>query len=86
MKWLKVLIALAEIFIPGLAKFGMNGLTDELGVAQQTINILSKDLSPDDKSRAVLEAVGKLKMVEDFNSRLNKKIDKAKVRLLKKLF
>lgn len=86
MKWLKILIALAEIFVPGLAKLGMNNLTDELTIAKQAMTVLSKDKTPEEKGLAVEEAIGNLKSVQNFKKRAMKKLDKAKARLYKKLF
>lgn len=86
MKWLSLVITILEYIIPALAKKGKDKLAQELDVAKQTIKILSKDLSPEDKGRAVEQAVGELKCVKAFNKRVYKKLDKAKDRLYKKLF
>ncbi len=86
MKWLSIIITILEYILPALAKKGKDKLAQELDVAKQTIKILSKDLSPEDKGQAVEDAVGDLKAVQDFKKRVSKKLDKAKDRLYKKLF
>ena len=86
MKWLKIIIALAEILIPGLAKAGKNKLADELEIAQGMLKTLTSKMTPEQKGRALVEAVGSLKVVKKFNKRVSNKIDKARERLARKLF
>lgn len=86
MKWLKIIITILEYVIPALAKKGKDKLADELTIAQQTITVLSKDKPPEEKGRAVEEAIGNLKAVQNFKKRVSKKLDKAKDRFYKKLF
>lgn len=84
MKWLKILIALAEIIIPGLAKAGKNKLADELEIAQGALKIATSTMNAEGKTRLITEAVGNLKVVKKFKKRVSNKIDKASVRLVKK--
>jgi len=86
MKWLNLIITILEYIIPALAKKGKDELAQELRIAKQTIKILSKDIPPEDKGRAVEEAVGNLKGVQNFKKRVCKKIDEAKKRFYKELF
>lgn len=86
MNWLKILITILEYIIPALAKKGKDNLADELTIAKQTITVLSKDKTPEEKGLAVEEAIGNLKAVQNFKKRAMKKLDKAKARLYKKLF
>lgn len=86
MKWLKIIFALAEIFIPGLAKFGKVNLVQELDVARKTIKVLARDMTPEETGRAIESAIGGLKAVQSFKKRAVKKLDQAKLRLYKKLF
>lgn len=86
MKWLSLLITILEYIIPALAKKGKDKLAQEFDVAKQTIKILSKDMTPQDKGYAIEQAVGNLKTVKDFKKRVCKKLDKAKDRLYKQLF
>ena len=84
MKWLKILIALAEILIPGLAKAGKNKLVDELEIAQGVLKTLTSKMTPEEKIRAIADAAGNLKAVKGFKNRITKKLDRARDRLVKK--
>ncbi len=84
MKWLKILIALAEILIPGLAKAGKNKLADELEICQGALKAATSSMDKESKARLILDAVGTLKVTKDFKRRLSKKIGKAGDRLIKK--
>lgn len=86
MKWIKLLIDIALIIIPGLGLKFKKDVDQELVVAKQTIRILTKDMSPEEKGRAIEDAVHGLKFVKDFKARSIKKLNKAKDRLYKKLF
>lgn len=86
MKWLSLLITVLEYIIPVLAKKGKDKLKDELEIAKATINVLSKDVSPQVKGEAIEKAVHSLKFVQDFKERGLEKLDKAKARLYKKIF
>lgn len=86
MKWLKILLALAEIIVPGLAKAGKNKLADELEIAQGMLKTLTSKMTPEQKGRVLVETVGSLKVVKKFNKRISNKIDKAQERWARKLF
>ncbi|MBA7542169.1 hypothetical protein ES705_34488 [subsurface metagenome] len=86
MKWIKLLIDLALIIIPGLALKSKKDLEQELNVAKSALELLSKGLSPEAKGKVLEDAVMNLKFVQDVKGRATKKIDKAKNRLYKKLF
>lgn len=86
MKWLKLIITIIEWFGPFLAKAGKDRIADELDIAKGAITILTKDKTPEEKGRAIEEAVGNLKAVKKFKSRVSKKLDKAKARLWNKIF
>ncbi|GAH27417.1 unnamed protein product [marine sediment metagenome] len=86
MKWLKLLIDLALIIIPGLALKGKKDIEQELTIAQSAVELLTKDLSPEAKGQVFEDAVLSLKFVQDIKGRGAKKIDKAKNRLYKKFF
>lgn len=86
MKWLNLILTILEYVIPALAKRGKDKLAQELEVAKQTVKILTKDMSSADKARAIEEAVGNLKAVQNFKKRVSKKLDKAKERFYQKLF
>lgn len=86
MKWLKIIITILEYVIPALAKRGKDKLAQELDIAKWTIKILTKDMPPVEKGRAVEQAVNGLKCVKEFKARASNKLDKAKDRLYKKLF
>lgn len=84
MKWLKIIIALAEILIPGLAKAGKNKLADELEIAQGALKVATSSMSAEGKARLIADAVGNLKVAKKFKKRISNKLDKASVRLVKK--
>ncbi len=84
MKWLKIIIALAEILIPGLAKVGKNKLADELEIAQGVLKALTSKMTPEEKIRAIADAAGNLKAVKGFKKRITNKLDKARDRLARK--
>jgi len=84
MKWIKIIIALAEILIPGLAKAGKNKLADELEVAQGALKELTSKLTPGEKASVIIRAAGDLRAVKQFKKRVSKRIDKAQDRLVKK--
>jgi len=84
MKWLKIIIALAEILIPGLAKAGKNKLADELEIAQGALKIATSNMNKDGKVRLILDVVGNLKVAKKFKKRVSEKLDKAKDRLINK--
>ena len=86
MKWIKLIVDIALILIPGLGFKLKKDVDQELEIAKATIKILGKDMSPERKGEAVMEAVGNLKAVQGFKVRLVKKLDKARDRLAKKLF
>lgn len=86
MKWLKIIIALAEILIPGLAKAGKNKLADELEIVQGALKIATSNMNAEGKARLILDAVGNLKVAKNFKKRVSKKLDKAQDRLIKKFF
>lgn len=86
MGWLKIVIDILGMVVPFVAHKGKKNYEQELEVARKTIDILSKDLSPEKKGQALEEAVGSLKAVKEFKKRVSKKIDKAKDRLYRKLF
>ena len=86
MKWLKIIIALAEIVIPGLAKAGKNKLADELEIAQGMLKTLTSKMTPEEKGRVLVETVGNLKVVKKFKKRVSNKLDKAQERWARKLF
>lgn len=86
MKWIKLLIDIALVIIPGLGLKFKKDVDQELEIAKQTIRILTKDMSPEEKGRAIEDAVHGFKFVKDFKARATKKLDKAKDRLYKKLF
>lgn len=84
MKWLKIIIALAEILIPGLAKLGKNKLTDELEIAQGALKALTGNMTPEEKGRVITDAVLNLKDVKAFKKRATNKLYEARDRLAKK--
>lgn len=84
MKWLKILIALAEILIPGLAKAGKNKLADELEIAQGALKALTSKMTAGEKATVIFDAVGDLKVAKRFKKRVSNKLDKARDRLAKK--
>jgi len=86
MKFLNLFFTILEYLIPVLAKLGKDKLAQELDVTKQVVKILTKDMLPGNKGRAIEEAVGNLKAVKDFKKSVCKKLDKAKARLYKKLF
>lgn len=86
MKWLKLIITILEWVGPFLAKAGKNRIADELDIAKGVITVLTKDKTPEEKGRAIEEAVGSLKAVKDFKSRVSNRLDKAKDRLYRKIF
>lgn len=85
MKWLKIIIALAEILIPGLAKAGKNKLADELEIAQGMLKTVTSKMTPEQKGRLLVEVVGSLKAVKKFKKRVSNKLDKAQERWARKL-
>ncbi|MBA7607170.1 hypothetical protein ES703_14328 [subsurface metagenome] len=86
MKWLKIIIALAEIFLPGLAKAGKNKLADESEIALGMLKKLTSKMTPEEKGRLLVETVGNLKVVKKFKKRVSNKLDKAQERWARKLF
>ncbi|MBA7625528.1 hypothetical protein ES703_32959 [subsurface metagenome] len=86
MKWLSLVIIILEYVILALPKWGKDKLAQELTIAKQTIKVLTKDMAPEDRGRAIEQVVGSLKVVKDFKKRAVKKLDKAKDRLYKNLF
>jgi len=86
MKWLKILITLAEIFIPYWSKAGKNDLADDSEVALGMLKKLTSKMTPEEKGRLLVETVGNLKVVKKFNKRVSNKIDKAQERWARKLF
>lgn len=86
MKWVKIIIDILGWVLPVVAAKGKANLTQELEIAKKAIVLLSKDISAEAKGQIVTEAVGNLKAVQGFKKRINKKLDKAKDRLYKKLF
>lgn len=85
MKWLKILLAIAEILIPGLAKAGKNKLADELEIAQGMLKTVTSGMTPEQKGRLLVEAVGSLKVAKKFKKRISNKLDKAQERWARKL-
>ncbi|GAI23988.1 unnamed protein product, partial [marine sediment metagenome] len=63
-----------------------NRIADELEIAKGAIVVLTKDKTPGEKGRVIEEAVGNLKAVKDFKSRVSDRLDKAKDRLWQKVF
>ena len=86
MKWLKLIITVIEWLSPFLAKAGKDRIADELDIAKGAIAILTKDKTPEEKGRAIEEAVGSLKAVKQFKASVSKRLDKAKNRLWNKIF
>lgn len=86
MKWIKLVITILEYIIPVLAKKGKDKLSDELEIAKQTIKVLTVEMSPQDKGRAIEKAIHSLGFVKKFKGRAAKKLESAKFRLYKKLF
>lgn len=86
MKWIKLVIDIALAILPGLALKQKKNLEKELEIAKATIDILTKDKTPQEKGHAVEEALGGLLRLSGVTSSLSKKLDKAKARLYKKLF
>lgn len=86
MNWLKLIIDLALVIIPGLALKGKKNLEKELEIANQTIKLLSSKMTPEEKGKYIEQAIGELKIVKDLSKRGSKILDKAKSRFYKKLF
>ncbi len=84
MKWLKILIDIALAIIPGLGLKAKKNIETELEIAQQTIEVLSKNKTADEKSNALITAIGNLEVVKNFDKRASKKLKKAGARLFKK--
>lgn len=86
MNWLKIIIDIALVIIPGLGLKHKKDLERELEIANKTIEFMSNHMDPVEKGKFIEQAVGSLKAVKDFKKRANKKLDKARERLYKKLF
>lgn len=84
MKWIKLILQIAEWLLPGNA--GKGKLVEELAVAKEAIDVLSQNLPAKEKGRAIEKAVGNLKVVKGYKERVAKKLDKAKDRFWKKIF
>lgn len=86
MNWLKIIIDIALAILPGIALKHKKDLEQELEIANRIIQFMSNHLDPVEKGKFIEQAIGSLKAVKNFKKRANKKIDKAKDRLYKKLF
>lgn len=86
MKWFKLIITVIEWLGPFLAKAGKDRIADELDIAKGALVILTKNKTPEEKGHAIEQAVGNLKAVKKFKSRVSKRLDKAKARLWGKIF
>ncbi len=86
MKWLKIIIALAEMFIPFWSRAGKNKLADESEIALGMLKKLTSKMTPEEKGRLLVETVGGLKVVKKFKKRVSIKLDKAQERWARKLF
>lgn len=85
MKWLKLVLTIIEWLSPFLAKAGKDRIANELEIAKGAIVILTKDKTPEEKGRAIEEAVGNLKAVKQFKKSVARRLDKAKTRLWNKI-
>lgn len=86
MSWLKIIIDIALVIIPGLGLKHKKDLERELEIANKTIEFMSNHMDPVDKGKFIEQAIGSLKAVKGFKKRANKKLDKARERWYKKLF
>lgn len=86
MKWLKIVIALAEMFLPFWSKVGRDKLADESEIALGMLKKLTSKMTPEEKGRLLVETVGNLKVVKKFKKRVSNKLDKAQERWARKLF
>lgn len=86
MKWLKLIIDIALILIPGLGLKAKKNVDQELLIAKKALETLTSNMKPEEKGRVIEDAVHSLKFVQDFKGRVTKKLDKARARLYKKIF
>ena len=85
MKWLKLLLTLAEIFVPGWGKVAQGGLAADSEVAYGMLKKLTTNMTPEQKGRLLVETVGSLRVTKKFKKRISKKLDKAQERWARKL-
>ncbi|MCK4268630.1 MAG: hypothetical protein KAX16_07340 [Actinomycetia bacterium] len=85
MKWLTFILDLVKDLVPIWAKIRKDKLSDEQEIALVMLKTVTSNMTPEQKGRLLVEAVGSLKVTKKFKKRISKKLDKAQERWARKL-
>lgn len=86
MKWIKLVIDIALVLIPGLGLKAKKDLEKKLEIAKATIQVLSKGKTSSEKGQAVEEAIGNILRLPGVKPSVVKFINKSKGRLYDVIF
>jgi len=86
MKWLSLILTVAEYLIPFLGKIGKNRVANELKIVTAGVEKFSKSESAGDKGKAVKGMIYDLAVTAGIKDRLHKRVKDYEARIWKKLF
>lgn len=86
MKWLSLILTVAEYLIPFLAKIGKNRVAKELEIVTTGVEKFSKSESSGDKGKVVKGIIYDLAVESGIKKRLHKRVKDYEDRIWKKLF
>lgn len=86
MKWLSLILTLAEWLIPFLAKVGKDRVAKELEIVTTGVEMFSNSESSEGKGKLVKGIIYDLAVESGIKSRLHKRIKDYETRIWRKLF